>query len=210
MARNNKKSVMKNTSTILSIVAAVIAAVALILVCLNPQATSKNIEVAQGSTAQSGDIVYVRIDTLIMQYDMYSDLRSSFEAKATSVQDDLNKKGRKLESDIKAFENQYNKGLLTRSAAEQQQNSLQQRQQELQNLMAQKQYEMQEEEMVLNNQIMDAIKTYLEEYNKVHGFSAILTTSEATNIVIVGNPGLDITQEVVEGLNAEYIKTRNK
>ena len=76
--------------------------------------------------------------------------------------------------------------------------------------MAQKQYEMQEEEMVLNNQIMDAIKTYLEEYNKVHGFSAILTTSEATNIVIVGNPGLDITQEIVEGLNAEYIKTRNK
>lgn len=202
---------MKNTSfKILSIASIVVAVAALVLACLNLKPSGKGIEVVQGSEAQSGDIVYVRIDTLIMQYDMYSDLRSSFEAKATSVQDDLNKKGRKLESDIKAFENQYNKGLLTRSAAEQQQNSLQQRQQELQNLMAQKQYEMQEEEMVLNNQIMDAIKTYLEEYNKVHGFSAILTTSEATNIVIVGNPGLDITQEVVEGLNAEYIKTRNK
>jgi hypothetical protein len=28
-------------------------------------------------------------------------------------------------------------------------------------------------------------------------------------VVIVGAPALDITQEVVEGLNAEYIKTRN-
>lgn len=201
---------MKNTSLILSIIAVVVAAVAVVLVCLTPQPSCKSVEVSQGTEAVGGDIVYVRIDTLIMQYDMYSDLRSSFEAKATGVQDDLNKKGRKLESDIKAFENQFNKGLLTRSAAEQQQNSLQQRQQELQNLMAQKQYEMQEEEMVLNNRIMDAVKTYLEAYNQTHGYAAILTTSDATNIVIVGNPALDITQEVVEGLNAEYIKTKNQ
>lgn len=201
---------MKNTSLILSIIAVAVAAVAVVLVCLNPQPAGKSVEAPQSTGAVAGDIVYVRIDTLIMQYDMYSDLRSSFEAKATGVQDDLNKKGRKLESDIKAFENQFNKGLLTRSAAEQQQNSLQQRQQELQNLMAQKQYEMQEEEMVLNNRIMDAVKTYLEAYNQTHGYAAILTTSEATNIVIVGNPALDITQEVVEGLNAEYIKTKNQ
>ncbi len=201
---------MKNTPLILSIIAVVAAVVAVILSCITPKSATKNIETSQGAEAVAGDIVYVRIDTLIMQYDMYSDLRSSFEAKATGVQDDLNKKGRKLESDIKAFENQYSKGLLTRSAAEQQQNSLQQRQQELQNLMAQKQYEMQEEEIVLNNRIMDAIKTYLAKYNETHGYAAILTTSEATNVVIVGNPALDITQEVVEGLNAEYIKTRNK
>ena len=57
---------------------------------------------------------------------------------------------------------------------------------------------------------MDAVKTFLEAYNEVHQYAAILTTSEATNVVIVGNPGLDITAEVVDGLNAEYIKNRNK
>jgi len=201
---------MKNSSLILSIVAVVAAAVALVFTFVSPKGASKKAEnAAQATTAAAGDIVYVRIDTLIMQYDMYSDLRSSLEAKAQTVQDDLSKKGRKLESDIKAFENQYNKGLLTRSAAEQQQASLQQRQQDFQNLAQQKQYELQEEEMVLNNQVMDAIKTYLEEYNKEHNFAAILTTSEATNVVIVGNPGLDITQEVVENLNALYVKDRN-
>ena len=56
---------------------------------------------------------------------------------------------------------------------------------------------------------MFAIQQYLEEYNKEHNFAAILTTTEASNVVIVGAPALDITQEVVEGLNAEYIKTRN-
>lgn len=201
---------MKKTPLIISIVALVAAVAAIALNCINAKPANKAVAATESSSAAAGDIVFVRIDTLIMQYDMYSDLRSSFEAKATSVQDDLNKQGRKLESDIKAFENQINKGLLTRSAAEQQQNSLQQRQQELQNLAAQKQYELQEEEIVLNNQIMDAIKTFLEAYNEVHQFAAILTTSETTNTVIIGSPALDITQEVVEGLNAEYIKKRNK
>jgi len=201
---------MKNTSIIISAAAIIIAAAALVFNFTSPKAAQKVCAAAEGSQAVAGDIVYVRIDTLIMQYDMYSALRSSFEAKATGVQDDLNKKGRKLESDIKAFENQINKGLLTRSAAEQQQLSLQQRQQDLQNLAAQKQYELQEEEVVLTNQVMDAVQTYLQAYNEIHKYAAILTTSATTNVVIVGDPGLDITQEIVDGLNAEYVKTRNK
>lgn len=201
---------MKNTSLIVSVAAAVIAVAALVLSITSPCKSKKSVSEAAESTAQAGDIVYLRIDTLMMQYDFCSDLRSELEAKASNIQDDLQKKGRKLESDIKSFENQYNKGLLTRSAAEQQQAALQQRQQDLQQQAAAKQYELQEEEMVMNNRILDAIKTYLEKYNESHNFAAILTTSEATNIVIVGNPGLDITQEIVEGLNAEYAKTRNK
>lgn len=201
---------MKNTSLIVSVAAAVIAVAALVLSVTSPCKSKKSVSEAAESTAQAGDIVYLRIDTLMMQYDFCSDLRSELEAKASNIQDDLQKKGRKLESDIKSFENQYNKGLLTRSAAEQQQAALQQRQQDLQQQAAAKQYELQEEEMVMNNRILDAIKTYLEKYNESHNFAAILTTSEATNIVIVGNQGLDITQEIVEGLNAEYAKTRNK
>ena len=200
---------MKNTSLILSIVAFCVAAAALIVTLTAPKKTHKAVETASATEAVAGDIVYVRLDTLMMQYDMYSDLQSAFEAKAQTIESDLNKKGRKLESDIKNFENQINKGLLTRSAAEQQNASLQQRQVNLQNEAAQKQQELAEESQVLLNQVMFAIQSYLEEYNKEHGFAAILTTTEASNTVIVGAPALDITQEVVEGLNAEYIKTRN-
>ena len=35
------------------------------------------------------------------------------------------------------------------------------------------------------------------------------STTAASNVVMVGAPALDITQEIVDGLNAEYIKTRN-
>jgi outer membrane protein len=200
---------MKQTPLILSIIACIAAVAALILTLTPPKTTHKTVENTDGIQAVAGDIVYLRLDTLMMQYDMYSDLQSAFEAKAQTVDSDLNKKARKLESDIKNFENQINKGLLTRSAAEQQNNSLQQRQANLQNEAAQKQQELAEESQVLLNQVMYAIQTYLEEYNKEHNFAAILTTTAASNVVMVGAPALDITQEIVEGLNAEYIKTRN-
>ena len=200
---------MKHTPLILSIIAVVAAVAALILSLTTPKNNHKPVESTDGIQAVAGDIVYLRLDTLMMQYDMYSDLQSAFEAKAQTVDSDLNKKARKLESDIKNFENSINKGLLTRSAAEQQNNSLQQRQANLQNEAAQKQQELAEESQVLINQVMYASQTYLEEYNKEHNFAAILTTTASSNVVMVGAPALDITQEIVEGLNAEYIKTRN-
>ncbi|NMB37347.1 MAG: OmpH family outer membrane protein [Bacteroidales bacterium] len=211
MENNVQSSGCNRTPIILSVLALVMAAVVLVFQFIgdkNPKVT-----IPEGDSevmAQRGDIVYIRMDTLIMQYDMASDLSSTFQAEAQAVQDDLNKRGRKLESDMKSFENQYQKGLLTRSNAEQQQNALLKRQQELQNLANQKQLELQEKEFVMNNQIIYAIKTYLEEYNKVRGYAAILTTTDMNNTIIVGNVALDITQEVVEGLNAEYIKVRNK
>ena len=200
---------MKKAPLILSIIAVAAAVAALIVSLTAPKKSHKTTEPVSTTEAVAGDIVYVRLDTLMMQYDMYSDLQSAFETKAQTIENDLNKKGRKLESDIKNFQNQMNKGLLTRSAAEQQNNSLQQRQANLQNEAAQKQQELAEESQVLLNQVMFAIQSYLEEYNQEHGFAIILTTTDASNTVIVGAPALDITQDVVEGLNAEYIKTRN-
>lgn len=202
---------MKNYPIILSIAAIVLSIGCVIFLLCGNKCCQKAEASEQSSTvtAAPGSIVYVRIDTLMMKYDMFSDLRTEFEAKAQSVQEDLNKKGLKLESDGKAFENQINKGLLTRSAAEQQQQTLLQRQQDLQNLAARRQGELQEEEAVLMNRVMDAVTTFLEKYNEEHKFAAILTTSSTTNVVITADRALDITEEVVNGLNAEYAKTRN-
>ena len=140
---------------------------------------------------------------------MYNDLMTAFQTKVQGIQDDLAKRGRRLESDAKAFENQYQKGLLTRSAAEEQSNKLAQRQQNLQNDAAKKDQEIQEEQAVLNNKVYYAVKDFIEKYNEEHQFALILTTSAATNTVLNVNPGLDITADVLKGLNEEYIKNRS-
>lgn len=202
---------MKKVSLVLDIVLVLaVAALFVLFFTYNPFASKGSVETEQSSEmAQKGDIVFIQIDTLVNQYDMFSDLRSELEGKATVIQNDLNKKSRAFENDVKDFEANIQKGLLTRSQAETQQAALQNRQQELQNYSAQKQMEMQEEESVMINKVMDAIKTYVAKYNKTHQYSLIITTSATTNVIMEGNKGLDITQDILTGLNEEYIKTRN-
>ncbi len=201
---------MKKFSVVLNAVLVAAVAVLFVLFFTNNKKSAQSEEVATESTAQKGDVVYIQIDSLINKYDMFNDLRSELESKATKIQNDLNKKSRAFENDAKNFEEKLNKGLLTRSQAETMQASLMQRQQELQNYTQQKQMEMAEEETVMINTVMDAIKTYVKEYNKSHQFALILTTSATTQVVMEGNPALDITKDILTGLNEEYIKTRNK
>ncbi|MBO7268426.1 MAG: OmpH family outer membrane protein, partial [Bacteroidales bacterium] len=157
-----------------------------------------------GATAAQGSIVYIQLDSLINQYDMFNDLRSELENKAQAIQDDLTKKGRSFESAAKDFQTKIEKGLLTRSQAEEQQQRLAERQQNLQNLSQQKQYELAEEEAVMSRRVMDAVQTFLAKYNQEKGYAMIITSSAATNTVIAANPALDITQDVLTGLNNEY------
>ena len=194
---------MKHT---LSILAVVVAAVMFASSCNTNQSAPAAQAVEAGETAAAGSIVYIQMDSLVNQYDMFNDLRSEFEAKVEAIQEDLRKKGNAFEKSATDFQNKLNKGLLTRSQAETQQQALLQREQDLRNLTGQKQMEMQEEEAVMLRRVMDAIQTYLNKYNETHNYALILTSS-ASNPVIVGNPSLDITNDVVKGLNEEYIQS---
>ena len=202
---------MKKANLIINIVL-IIAVAALFVLHFTGAGTSAQGPAAgsESVTAVKGDIVYINLDTLVNQYDMYNDLRSELQGKLTAIENDINKQGRALENDIKSFQEKMQKGLLTRSQAESMNNDLAQRDQDLRNLTQQKQMEMAEEESVMLNKVMDAITTYVTEYNKQKQYSLILTTTAATTTVINGDTGLNITQEILNGLNAEYIRNRTK
>ena len=51
-------------------------------------------------------------------------------------------------------------------------------------------------------QLNDSIDSYIKDYNAKHGYDAILFK----NAGVYFNPALDITNEVIEGLNARYNK----
>ena len=202
---------MKKVNLILNIVL-VLAVAALFVLHFTGNRNTESTASAEDSriTAGSGDIVYINLDTLVNQYDMYNDLRTELEGKVSAIENDLNKKGRALENDMKSFQEKMQKGLLTRSQMETMQNDLMTRDQELRNLSQQKQMELAEEESVMYNRVMDAIKTYVDNYNKEKQYSLILTTTVTTNSVISGDQGRNITGEILNGLNQEYIRNRNK
>lgn len=202
---------MKKANLIINIVLIVAVAALFVLHFADCGKASITQNTSGESTAVSkGDIVYINLDTLVNQFDMYNDLRSELQGKFSAIENDLNKQGRALQNDIQSFQEKMQKGLLTRSQAESMNNDLAQRDQDLRNLTIQKQNEIQEEESVMYNKVMDAITTYVAKYNQEKQYSLILTTTAATTTVINGSEALDITQEILEGLNSEYIRNRNK
>ncbi|MDE7126316.1 MAG: OmpH family outer membrane protein, partial [Bacteroidales bacterium] len=161
------------------------------------------------TTAENGAIVYVALDRILQEYDMANDLRSVVETKIQNIQAEVTRRGKKLEKDVNDFQEKMNKGLMTRSVAEVQAQKLDQQQQEFNSYAQQKQNEINEEQMVMMNQLADAIKTFLDEYNAVMQYSLILTNQGGAP-VIAADTSLDITDDVLAGLNDEYVKNKNK
>ena len=203
---------MKNTSLYLSIIA--LAAAAVLAIFMVKGNTSKKTADQDGveAVAQKGAIVWFNMDTILSEYDMANDLRSVVETKVQGINQEVNKRGSRLEKDIAAFQEKIDKGLLTRSVAEVQGQKLQQRQAEFQQYAAKKQQEINEEMAVMQNQIADAIKSFIDEYNAEKEYAMIIAPQGdiLPAPVVAADPDLDITSDLLAGLNAAYVKEKAK
>ena len=186
------------------------ALLALAVSCNQNQTVAPEGTAAKDSVAVAGSIVYFNMDKVMEGYDMANDLTSVFETKTSGIQAEIDRRGKKLEKDAADFQNKVDKGLLTQSVAQAQYQKLQEQQQSYQQYVVKKQQEMAEEQQVMMNQIANAIAEYVAEFNLDHGYAMILAT--AGNIlstpVVTADPKLDITDQLLEGLNAAYIKTK--
>ena len=204
---------MKNVPLILSIVAVALAvAGGIYSLTLNPK-SEKNTP-ADGSdstsvTMATSGIVYVDLDRIVQEYDMASDLGAVVETRVKNIQDEVNRRGKQLESEMLDFQNKINKGLITRSVAEVQGQELQKKEAEFNEYANQKNNEVIEEQTVMMNQIADAIQTFMEKYNEEKKYTMILTNQRGVP-VITADRSLDITDDVILRLNEEYIKEKNK
>ena len=200
---------MKRFASILS-AAAVLAGFAF-TGCNNAAAPAAT-ETQADTVAAAGSIVFFNIDKVVENYDMANDLRSVVETKVSGIQAEIDRRGNKLQKDANDFQNKMDKGLLTSSVANAQYQKLQQQESEYQQYAVRKQQEMAEEQQVMLNQIMNAISEFVKEYNQTHQYAMILSTSGniLSTPVVCGDARLDITEDLLAGLNAAYIKTKQE
>ena len=194
-------------------IAFLLSAAAILTACLsgcNNAASAPETDAKSDSTAVAGSIVFFNIDKVVESYDMANDLRSVVETKVSGIQSEIDRRGNKLQKDANDFQNKMDKGLLTSSVANAQYQKLQQQQNDYQQYALRKQQEMQEEQQVMLNQIMNAISEYVQAYNAEKQYALILTTSGdiLPAPVVTGLASLDITDDILAGLNAEYVKTK--
>lgn len=200
---------MKKTSIFLSILA---IAGAMTVSCNNQKESEQKAEADATAEEVSlkGEIVFFNIDRVLNEYDFANDLRSEVETKVASIQQEVNRRGSKLEKDSNAFVDKVNKGLLTQSTAQQQQQELQKQQVAFQNYAQQKEAEIMEEQQVMLNRISDAIKQFVDKYQEENLFALILATQGdiLPAPVVTGDSRLDVTDQIIEGLNAAYVEQK--
>ncbi|MFO7851837.1 MAG: OmpH family outer membrane protein [Bacteroidota bacterium] len=154
-------------------------------------------------------IAYVEIDSIILNFDMYFDLRENLIQKQQSSEAELNTKGRQYESGARDYEEKVRKGLVTRATAAQMEQQLLQQQQNLLNLRDELEGQLMEEEQVMNRKILDYIYDFLEEFSDDNNYDYILAKSFGSP-VMYANDSLNITDEVLKGVNYKYRKEQNE
>lgn len=203
---------MKKTPLILSICALVIAAAALALTLVPCNKAASEEEAAEETEATVGAIAYFNIDEVVASYQMAIDLNAAFEKKAKSINDDLTRRNNRLENEQKEIADKLNKGLVTRSTAEVQIGKWQEKVASFQDLTQQKNNELAEEQQVMLNNVANAVAEYVKSYNDAKGYSIILSTTGGllSQPVVDADQALNITADIIEGLNNEYQASKKK
>ena len=190
---------MKNLSLILN---AVLLVAVIILFYLH-FSSSKPAASASNGTSSLGDskIAYIRSDSVLKNYDYLKVQREALEAKTKKMDQDYRNRAIGLQNEIQAY--QRNVSSMTLGQVRATEEDLGKKQQNLQMYQQSLSQQLMEEEAKLNKELYDRITVFLKKYGAEKGLQVVLKL-DPTSDVLYAVDGLDISQEVTDGLNAEY------
>ena len=160
---------------------------------------------AAALTANPGDIsiAYFNMDTVMSQWDLYDNYQQDLSQKQTELEADFAGRTETFYQSVQDAQYKIQKGLVTRTEAEQLQQQLATEEQNLQVLQNQYAVQLQEEGMIRNRQMLDKIETYVAQLSKEQGYSYVYSYSFGGNLIYGAKP-YDITAQVVKGLNEQF------
>ncbi len=202
---------MKNFLLPLNIILAIAVAV---LFYLHFNQKPAKVEV-QGKTASADSLVqnelkiaYVDLDSIQENYNYYKEKMDDFDRKKEGADRDLNNAFQKIENERLTFVQKGN--AITQVEAENFQREYTRKMQNLENQKKSLENNIQQEGVKTMEELKKKINEFLTEYNKSRGYSYIFSYSSTINILFYKDTALNITNEVVSGLNEAYNKTKVK
>lgn len=169
-----------------------------------PKGTAVIVANQEAAVKPAGNsIAYVEVDSLLTQYEYCIKEKASLEAKSKQYEAQINAKMVQLQKATAEFQQKVQSGAFTSQAqgeaAQQRLVRLQQGGAKLQQEAQQKMLKAQEK---FNKTLRDSVQSFLKDYNKDMHFDMII--SKQGDNVLYANEKLDITREVVNGMNKRY------
>jgi len=153
------------------------------------------------------EIVYVNSDSLLENYTYFKDIRAKMESKSKKAQVDLTAKGNAFQKEVAEYQQSAQTMSADARAATEQR--LARKQQELATFNQNASSALANESAAENEKLYEKVAEYLKGYAKKKGYKMVLTYSKANPTVLFADESLDVTKEVVSGLNSAY-KTEKK
>jgi len=198
---------MKNVNYLISGVLAVAVIILFVMQCSDnktEQNTVGNKFANFGDSVSSLPVAYFYIDTLLQNYNFAKDLNEQITRKQENARANLTQQARNLESEINEFRYKAQNGaFLTQARAEQEQERLMKKQQDLQNMDAKLTQELIDETNRMNEQLRDTIMSHLRIFNQDKKYQIIIS-SDATNPIFLADEVYNITGEIVDYLNRRW------
>ncbi len=189
---------MKNLSLILNIVLLVAVAVLFFLHFSPKSPASDN---GAPGTVSDLKVAYINSDTVLKYYEFLKVNRKQLEDKSTQMEQDLRNRMTGLQNEIAAY--QRNVSSMTLGQVKATEEDLGKKQQNLQLYQQSLGQRLAEEEAKLNRELYDRITNYLKEYGAEKDLQVVLKFDPTSDVLFAGE-ALDISQDVIKGLNEAY------
>ncbi len=148
---------------------------------------------------------YVDLDTVLSRYNLAKDYNEEMLRMQTNMESAYKSHQNKIQNFAANMQKKLqNNTYLSESSYKADEQALGSMQNEAQNAMARLQSQLESSALKAQQAVNDSIEKFIAEYNKTRGYDAIFVKASTLYI----NPELDITNEVVEGLNARYNKVK--
>ena len=181
-----------------------LAALAFVAASCNDKAAQAPVAAAnasEGAVATLTNIRYIDMDSLLSAYTLAQEIAQSNQKLALQYQQQERQKQNELErlgSDIER--KRQNSVYMTQESFLSDVDNFNRKQNEAASFLGKQQERIQNEMMIRQRRLNDSINNYIKEYNATRGYDAILLREAG----LFFKPELNITAEIIEGLNARY------
>ncbi|MCB0697220.1 MAG: OmpH family outer membrane protein [Chitinophagaceae bacterium] len=162
------------------------------------------------NTDTRGRIAYVNIDSLEARYEYLKNKKADFEERKKGMSNELERSQRQFQQDYQSAERKAQAGTLTEAEYQSTAKRLQQMKQSLEAREAALTEKLLAEQDEFNKDLQQRLDNFLADYNKDKHYDYILSYSKSVGLIMLVNEELDITDEVVAGMNELYAKEATK
>ena len=195
---------MKNISLVLNAILILAVGILYYLHFATNKSTAVKAKSTVSTTSPVGarpPIAYVELDSLNERITFIKTKRKELESEQRAIENEW-------ESGYRSLENQKNNFLkkgaaITQEEAQQFQGVLIQQQQQIDGKKQELNQKLSEKSFKFLEGIQKQLKDFLEEYNKEKNYMYIFTTGTGLDYMVYKDSALNITDDVIEGMNAK-------